>query len=416
MRKTFFLYFLAVTVLLPWACSDNNSPSKPAGPALGGGSSSITPTFTGTIATATNSPTPTPTGVAPLTPTPTWTFIAAPPYKGNVGTSAAPNGMYYDAANKALIVAEAENKGGTVVNGIEQFFVPLSGASAVYQGVGNIFAIGQATPIVLISTPTPEVIVDNGIYNFPVGAVSSNGSIAVLDNQTSGSATLWAEDNNWYWPPAGPGGPFMNWTTGFGGASFHNPKCLTADPAGYLYVADTGSGYIDEFGPGNYVLGSSPGWIHRWNGPGAGFGPGVKFIAPNAVVCDAFGQVFVADTGPFVVNGVSSSMVQVYSSGGTSILGSFNLIPNCVVNGIATDSAGDFYVSDIANGEVEEYQMMPYPFVPGSPSTLVGLVTAWGDPHSYHEFYPYTPSCLQFVGTHVIVGDSGNNFLNIFGP
>lgn len=417
MRKLFFLYFfLVVTVLLPWACSDNNSPSNPSGPSLGGLGG--TPTFTGTIPTATDTPTLTPTGIAPSTPTPTWTFTTPKPYLNNYRTSAAPNGMYFDAGSNLLTVAEAQTQSGTTITAVEEFGVGGGGANLVLPpGVANIYAQGQATPYILIpASPTPEVVTYGGTYGYPMGAVSSNGTIAVLDSPPGGSATLFVEDNFYYWPPADVAGPFMNWTNGFSGATFRNPKGLTADPTGNIYVADTGNGYVDWFGRGNGPLGSSPAWFGRWNGPGAGFGPGTTFKSPVAVACDNSGNVYVADSGPFVIGGVTTSMVQVFSSGGTTILGSFTLAANCVVNGITADSLGDFYVTDTSNGEVEEYQMMPYPFVNGSPSTQCGMVTAWGDPHSYHEFQPYTPSCLQFIGSYVIVGDAGNPFLNIFGP
>lgn len=130
MKKILLLFVLFISLVFPWACSDNKSPSTPSGPVVGNGTTTpngtvtpITPTYTGTIPTATFTFTPTPTGVAGAptnTPTSTWTWIATPQFQHNYGTSAAPNGMYYDGAGN-LYIAEAETKAGTIVNAMEQY-------------------------------------------------------------------------------------------------------------------------------------------------------------------------------------------------------------------------------------------------------------------------------------------------------
>ncbi|HJT25223.1 MAG TPA: hypothetical protein VJ873_11655 [bacterium] len=221
----------------------------------------------------------------------------------------------------------------------------------------------------------------------------------------------------------------MNLTEGFEDAPFNNPKCLTADTFGNFYVTDTGNGYVDEFDGGGALCQPlcSPGWVHRWNGPGTGYSTNMTFKAPNSLATDNAGNVYVGDPGPYTNGGVNTSMVQVYTSGGTSLIGAFFLIPGCVVNGLAVDSAGDFFVSDTNNGEVEEYQALynngtPWaccgvPAPAGTVLTQAGLVRTWGDPHSSHELLPYVPACIQFLpGNYVVVGDTGNDLLNVFGP
>jgi len=323
------------------------------------------------------------------------------------------------------------------VNALEQY-VNTGGGVLAYSNMSNLIVVGQATPCPLYQ-PTPQIYTlthvnyPGGVaVSSPFGAVVSGvnsypGEIEVLDLQsgTGGGATLYVENNYVFCPPALDGGPFMNNANGFGGAPFNSPKCLTADAFGNFYVADTGNGYVDEFDGGGGLCSPlcSPAWLHRWNGSGGGYGPSVQFKSPNSLACDSLGNVYVGDSGPYVSGGVNTSMVQIYSSGGTTILGSFTLIPGCVVNGITVDNTGRFYVSDTNNGEVEQYQIIsstgvtpaPWPPPNGTVYTQVALRRAWGDPHSYHEFAPYTPSCLQFIGGYVVVGDSGNDFLNVFG-
>ncbi len=441
-KKVLLVFILLSGLIIPLACSDNNSaPTKPSAPSAGGstntptGTVSTSTTPTGTIPTSTSTPTFTPTGaISPsATFTITWTPAFTPAYDNNYGTSAGANGMYYDGTT--VYVAEAESKAGIIVNALEQF-TNSGGGVLVYNFTGNIIVKGQATPCIAYTGVTQTT----SLVNYPMGlAVSSPGGLVgglpgmveILDASSSGGATLYAENNYFLCPTASDGGPFSYFTPGFGGASFNNPKCLTADTFGHFYVADTGNGYVDEFDGGGTttyydVLGGSPLWLHRWNGSGGGFGAaGVQFKVPNSLACDTFGNVYVGDSGPYGSGGVTTSMVQIYSSGGTSILGSFTLIPGCVVNGLTVDNTGDFYVSDTNNGEVEQYQIIsatgvtpaPWPPPSGTVYTQVGLRRAWGDPHSYHEFVPYVPSCLQFIGGgYIVVGDTGNDFLNVFGP
>ena len=434
---------LVLGVIFPWACAENNTPTQVAPPALGGNptntpAGSITPTFTGTLPTMTPTSTWTPTGAitpptATFTPTTAWTLAPTPAYDNNYGTSAAPNGVYYDASTSTLYVAEAESKAGTIVNALEQFNYTGAGVMS-YTFMNNQIVVGQATPCAQYQ-PTPQVYTLTTV-NFPIGiAVSSPfglvggspGMLEMLDASSSGGATLYVENNYAFCPTFQDGGPFMDLTSSFGGAPFNNPKCLTADSAGHFYVADTGNGYIDEFDGGGALCTPlcSPAWLHRWNGSGTGFGPSITFKAPNSLACDSFNNIYIGDPGPYSVNGYTTSMVQVYTSGGTTLLGAFPLIPGCVVNGLTADpTTGDFFVSDANNGQVEQYRLIDllgnapaaWPPPAGTVYTQAGLRRAWGDPHSYHEFQPYTPSCLQFIGNYIIVGDSGNDFLNTFGP
>lgn len=454
MKKFLVLLIFLMGLVFPWACSDNKTPSQPSGPIVGttpsGTATVVNPTVTGTLPTSTATGTPTPTGIIntntpTASPTITWTFRPTPAYDNNYGTAAAPNGMYYDAVGSIVYVAEAESRAGTMVDAFEEFSNLGSGALTLVYGptgvaaVGNLIIVGQATPCALYQ-PTPQNFTVTSVHapqgvavSSPFGLVGGYpGMVEVLDLQSNGAATLYAENNYNFCPPALDGGPFMNNTTGFEDAPFNNPKCLTADKFGNFYVTDTGNGYVDEFDGGgtNCTPLCSPGWIHRWNGPGAGYSASMNFKAPNSLATDSAGNIYVGDPGPYSNGGVNTSMVQVYTSGGTSLIGAFFLIPGCVVNGLTVDSAGDFFVSDTSNGEIEEYQMLynnstPWvccsnPVPAGTVLTNVGEVTAWGDPHSPHEFLSYEPSCVQSLisggQTFIVSGDSGNDLLNVFGP
>lgn len=414
MKKSLFLAMLLVSLILPWACSDNNNnPTKPPAAAVGSGGSgggSGAPT-------ATIPPVNTPFGSGTLTPTPT--------FVNNYGTSSSPNGMYYD-GNGNLLVMEGvpgiTNWTGYAVN-------PVSGV-LVGGGVGNGIAVGVPTPGVV----PPWVAPVTNILQLPQGiAFNTNGTgdfcpgaplhwWAILDSSPSGSATLYEGGN---YPNAGFVCPSL--TAGYAGVTYSSPRAIVSDTTQpYFYVADTGNGYVDVMGLGDWSNGGHVdiGWPHRWNGSASNY----TFKKPVALAIDAYDNLFVGDAG------YTPSVVEEYSQEGTYLGGQWTLTPGCVINGLAVDSLAnttgeDLYVSDTANGgQVEEYQIT-------GPRTLV-LVRTWGVTpgtplgNLYHEYLPFVPSCIALIQaftntaivgpfpppTQIIVGDANNNLLLEFGP
>jgi len=400
-----FLAPLGLILVLFNACANNSSaPSAPV-TVIQPVTILVTPTFTGTPPTLTLTFTPTPTGTIPtftptFTPTRTWTPQNTPAFDNNYPTSAAPNGFNYN--GNVLTVAEGEGSGSTIVSMIETYNYVGSGTLA-YQAAYNEAFQGVPTPN---ATPpwqgTPVVV------TFPQALAVSGNYWALLDNQANGGATLWmADKGTWPTPDYGFGGPYGVNTNGFGGSPFNKPMAMAGDSLGNFYIADTGIGYIEMFG-GAGCCGSPP-WLHRWNGWG-----GANYIKPNTVACDANDNVWVGDAG------YSPSRLQALSSGGSTLLGSWDLIPGCVINGLLVDlsigGAATVYVSDSGNGgKVEVYLIQPYPN-PYTPSTC-NLIRTWGDPFSFHESHPFSPSCIALVGGgYILVGDIGNDLIQVFGP
>lgn len=277
---------------------------------------------------------------------------------------------------------------------------------------GNQIIIGVPTPD---ESPTPVPWIGTLVTMAnPVGVAYSpvnGGWWAVLDSKpalspgvaASGSASLYmsqynfALDSNydgwWY-------GPHENYTNSYGGDTFVTPRSLAADSFGDFYVADAGQSEVLMFGTGDPTTIISPPWTGSWDGSTTS----KPFIKPIAVACDTSNDVFVADAG------YSPSVVQEYAMQGTTILGNWNLTSGCVVNGLAVDSAGDFYVSDIGNSEVEEYKIASF--------STANLVRAWTLPTSMVEFATFKPSCIQLIGSYILVGDAdpNNNEIQVFGP
>ena len=408
--------FLAGAVLLsglifPLACSDNNSnPTQPSAP---GGGAAATSTPTGTLTPST--PTKTPTlGAGINTPTPTQTSSIN--FQSNFSTSASPRCMDLNGGN--ITVAESEVTVGGIVTEFESF-TGAGTANLTLNSVGNV--IGTGCPPIP-PAPTPAVFIPTlkglGQIQGYVNPGGYGGWAAVLDLAAdgSGSATLYTGyANSWNDPPLGvflDQGYMPFQATSYGGVPFNNPKGICSDSVGDLYLADTGLGYVDEITPyeGTCPLPALP--LHRWNGfPGVTKGgtgsifasPAVVFKSPCAVTCDTS----LAPGGPHVWVGdsfYSNSYISEYTSGATTILQSWQGISGCKVQGIAVDTAtGNVYVADGGNHLVEEY----------SPTGT--LLNAFGDPGpAAHETYAFSPSCIAFSGGFIYVGDTANDYIDIF--
>ncbi len=411
--------FLAGAVLLsglifPLACSDNNSnPTQPSAPG-GGGGAAATSTPTGTQTP--NTPTKTPTlaaGVNTPTPSPTSSIN----FVSNFSTSAAPRCMDLNGTN--ITVAESEVTVGGIVTERESF-AGAGTSNLTLNSVGNVIGTGcpsippAATPAVFV----PLLIGLGQIQGYVNPGGNTPGAwAAVLDLTAGGGATLYTGYynngfNGWHNPPLGVFEdqnymPFQ--ATSYGGVPFHNPKGICSDSFGHIYLADTGLGFVDELSPFEGTCPEQALPLHRWNGfPGVTKGgtgsvfasPAVVFKSPYAVTCDTLGNVWVGDSDSSYPN----SYMSEYTSGATTILQSWQGIPGCQVHGIAVNSgSGNVYVADAGNHLIEEY----------SPTGT--LITAFGDPGpAANETYPFSPSCIAFSGGFIYVGDTANDYIDVF--
>jgi len=411
----------------------NSSTNNPAQPFTSSIPKTPTITSTGTIITSTPTNSPTlPAGANTFTPTPTWATPTPPAFQTNFSTSAAPRGMIVSGG--ILTVGENEVTVGGIVTEMEEYTgagtmnLVLNNCcptgSGTMPNVGNAILQGcppqQATPASTLIPFVPVTLACNAIQGFvnPGGDGGAGAWSAVLDLSSGGSATLYCGYiGSWINPPKVVNldhtyVPFI--ATGYGGIQFNNPRGLAADRTGgggRIYVADTGNGYVDDFTPYEGICPDGAIPIHRWNGaPGVTQGgpptntvfksPAVVFKSPYAVVCDtaALPNVWVGDSG------YPNSYITEWTSDATTILQSWQGVPGCVVHGLAVDSAtNNVLVADSGNNLVEVY-------------TQTGtLLTEIGDPGpAAHEFVPFSPTCIAFSGGFIYVGDTGNNFIDVF--
>lgn len=407
MMKKFLLivsiFVLPVLFVQLVSCS-----KTPTSPIITVGGSSNTSTFTPVPSGPTNTPTQTlvpgaPTYTPTLSPTitPTFGLTPTPVYENNYGTVAAPNGFYYAAG--VLWVAEGEIKVGGDVSAYIGY--TLAGNALSSFGGSNEVVTGfptpQATPAWAGGT-TIILAIPQGIAYTP----ANGGYFALLDSPPSGSASMYegCTGFNINSIPLGSS-QYTNYGVGYEGSPFNAPKALASDSIGDFYIADTGNGYVEQFGE---VCSSGPppalNEIHRWYG----YTPNGTFKQPYAVACDSSNNVYVGDAG------YNPSIIEEFKSDGTTIQNGypFNTVAGCVVHGLALDSSvspANIYVADAGNDLIEEYSG-------GAVAPVGTLLREWGDPHGPHEIAPFIPSCIAITGTNIIVGDVGNDELQVFGP
>lgn len=154
--------------------------------------------------------------------------------------------------------------------------------------------------------------------------------------------------------------PVYQWTTLAGRASigvedgpgaaarFNHPMGLAFDPAGNLYVADTGNHTIRKLTPPGVVstLAGSPGQSGSVDGVGAA----ARFNKPEGVAVDAVGNVYVADTSNYTIRKITPAGVVTTLAGRAGHQGTVDgNVASALFNSpqkIAVDSAGDVYVLD----------------------------------------------------------------------
>jgi uncharacterized repeat protein (TIGR01451 family) len=139
-----------------------------------------------------------------------------------------------------------------------------------------------------------------------------------------------------------------------GVAEFSGPYGVAVDVSGNVFVADLGNTVIRKITPGGTVstlAGSGT------QGSADGTGTAAQFHNPNGVATDAAGNVYVTDRGNFLVRkitpaGVVTTLAGSGSAGfadGTGVAANFE-----GPTGPCVDAAGNVYIADIGNNRIRK--------------------------------------------------------------
>nr|WP_315199022.1 NHL repeat-containing protein [uncultured Aquabacterium sp.] len=130
---------------------------------------------------------------------------------------------------------------------------------------------------------------------------------------------------------------------------------LSADAAGNVYVADTQNHLIRKITPAGVVS-----TLAGSGSPGStdDMGAAASFNTPRGVAVDAFGVVYVADSGNNLIRKITAAG-EVTTLAGSGSPGSANNVTGTLASfdnpfGIAVDAAGNVYVADAANASIRK--------------------------------------------------------------
>src|SRR5438874_2051652 len=181
-------------------------------------------------------------------------------------------------------------------------------------------------------------------------------------------------------------------------AQFHDPYGIAADKAGNVYVADTSNSTIRKITSAGVVttLAGAAGVLGNVDGPGSA----AQFYYPFAVAVDSGGNVYVADTYNYTVRKITPAGVVTTLAGLAGYDGSTDGTGSAArfgyLNGIAADSAGNVYVTDLSYSTIRKI-------------TPAGVVTTLAGTPGIYGSADGTASAAQFDYPRGIAIDSTKN-------
>lgn len=190
-------------------------------------------------------------------------------------------------------------------------------------------------------------------------------------------------------------------------ASFFDPVGVAADASGNVYVADAGDNLIRKVTSGGVVTTFAGNLV-------SGTSTASAFNNPTDVALDASGNVFVAGYLTNTIFKVTSSGA-ISTFAGTGAIGADNGAASAASfyypNSVATDAAGNVYVSDGINNLIRK--ITP----DGTVSTLAGSGTAGAiDSTGTAASFNDPAGLVVDAAGNVYVADSGNNLIRKITP
>jgi sugar lactone lactonase YvrE len=303
------------------------------------------------------------------------------------------------------------------------FGIAVDASGTVYVGDTYNHTIRKISPAGEVTTlaGTPGTAgSNNGVgsaagFNYPSGlAVDAAGNVYVADtyNHTirkiapDGTVTTLAGTANSSGSHDGTGSA----------AQFNYPTGVSVDPTGMLCVADTDNSIIRRITPEGVVttLTGTAGAI----GSADGSGSAARFTYPYGVTTDPAGAVYVADTGNQTIRkitpaGAVSTLAGVgndYTYGSADGAGSAARFSG--MEGMAVGPTGDIFVTDTYNHTIRKITRT------GSVTTFAGNPDIAGqtDGTGRTATFNYPSGLAADAAGNLYVADSGNHLIRMITP
>jgi uncharacterized protein (TIGR03437 family) len=260
-------------------------------------------------------------------------------------------------------------------------------------GAAQVLRVTRLLQVMTVSQPARDAAVD------AAGNVYTCSGPYVYRRTRAGAVTIVAGSGAYAY--SGDGGPAYK-------ARMNAPSGIARDPAGVLYVADTGNHRIRKITP--------DGTIYTIAGAGAAGSSGdngsastAKLNAPLGVAADLAGNIYVADTGNHIVRridpaGIITTIAGTGEHGFSGDNGPGTRARLDTPSAVAVDVNGNVYIADTGNHVIRRVSTA------GVIATIVGKVRGFagdgGDPLSASLDSPRAIA-LDAHGI-LYIADSGN--------
>ena len=301
-----------------------------------------------------------------------------------------PGGIAVDSAGNLYIADSGNNRIRKVTPQGIISTVAGNGQSA-YDGDGGSGDGGPATSAQLFKPAGVAVDSAGNLY------IAASGRIRKVTPQ----GTISTVAGNGGYGFSGDGGPAIS-------AEFASPVDVAVDAAGNLYIADWVNSRIRKV-TSNGIIGTVAGNGTPGNSGDGGIATNAELANPTRVALDAAGNLYIADTGNFLIRKVDASgTINTVAGDGAKFLGvgpatsAWLSLPN----GVAADASGNLYIADSGNNRVAKVT------ADGTISTVAGIGTAGfsgdGGPAARAQFSGPTSVAVDAAG-NLYIADQLNH-------
>jgi uncharacterized protein (TIGR03437 family) len=298
--------------------------------------------------------------------------------------------------------------------------VDLSGNVYISDTVNNqVRVLNQGTGVINAFAGTGNSGYINGpatsaaAFNFPAG-IALNGSGTTLYVADSGNNVIRAVSSGIVTTVAGTGTPGYSGDGGAAsGAQLNSPSGVKVDPAGNLFIADSGNNAIREVraSDGKIVTVAGSGTA-GYTGDG-GLATAARLNLPSDIAIDTSGDLLIADSSNNVIRQVSpAGIITTVAGNGTAGYsgdgGSATLAQLDTPYGLALDFNGNILISDSSNDVIRSLTSQPCAFTltPSSQSfTAAGGTGSISVTSSYSNCAYSATTTANFIT--IISGASG---------